>query len=141
LFEGELEELEGNVDAAIAEYKQAIDLGERQPDVIRQAARLLASRRRYPEAREVLHKLGEAPAGDLGRLAVEVSLLNRDKENVLPRAVEDAAKNSKDYHDLLWLGQVYEVMGKKALAKVTFDRAVELAPAAPEPRAALILLL
>ena len=141
LFEGELDELEGDVDAAIAEYRQAIDLGERQPDVMRQTAQLLVSRRRYQEAREVLQKLGETPPGDLARLVVEVSLLNREKESVLPKATEDAAKNSKNYHDLLWLGQVYEAMDKKGEAEAAFDRAVELDPSAPEPRAALILLL
>ena len=128
LFEAELEELEGNVDAAIADYQQAIELGERQPEVIRQAVRLLASRRRYSEARDVLRKLGETPPGDLGRLAVEISLLNRDQQNVLPKTVEDAAKNSKDYHDVLWLGQMYEAMGKKAEAKAAFDKAVDMAP-------------
>ena len=106
--------VDGELDAAIARYRQAIDLGERGPEMVRHAVQLLASRRRYDEAQEVLHKIGSG--GDLGRLAVAVSLLNRDSQDVagLVKSAAEAAKDSKNYHDFLWLGQVYETTGKGA---------------------------
>ncbi len=145
LLEGEVERLDGDADAAAAKYRQAIDLGDRRPEVLRVTAQLLASRRRYDEAKQVLEKLGDAPAdGDLARLDAEVSLLNRDpKEHVreLLERAEKAAADSKDYNDPLWLGQMYQATGDKARAEAAFRRAVALNAAAPEARAALVLLL
>ncbi len=142
LLEGELDELEGDVDSAVAKYQQAIDLGERRPAVIRQTVQLLASRRRYDEAREALRKLDSGD--DLGRLAAQVSLLSRDpKERTLEllKPAAEAAKDSKDYRDSLWLGQLYEAMEEHASAEAAFRRAIQLDPSAQEPRAALVLLL
>ena len=140
-----MEELDGDADAAAANYRQAIDLGDRRPEVLRATARLLASRRRYDEAKQVLAKVGDGPAdGDLGRLDAEVSLLSRDpKEHVreLLKRAEKAAANSKDYNDPLWLGEMYSATGDKAKAEAAFRRAIALNAAAPEARAALVLLL
>jgi tetratricopeptide (TPR) repeat protein len=145
LLEGEVEELDGDADGAAAKYRQAIDLGDRRPEVLRVTARLLASCRRYDEAKQVLEKVGDAPAdGDLGRLDAEVSLLNRDpKEHVqeLLERAEKAAADSKDFNDPLWLGQMYLATGDKAKAEAAFRRAVALAAAAPEARVALVVLL
>ncbi|HBI44281.1 MAG TPA: hypothetical protein DDY78_15730, partial [Planctomycetales bacterium] len=145
LLEGEVEELDGDADGAAAKYRQAIDLGDRRPEVLRVTARLLASRRRYDEAKQVLEKVGDAPAdGDLGRLDAEVSLLNRDpKEHVreLLERAEKAAADSKDYNDPLWLGQMYLATGDKAKAEAAFRRAVALNAAAPEARVSLVVLL
>jgi cellulose synthase operon protein C len=145
LLEGEVERLDGDLDAAAAKYRQAIDLGDRRPEVLRVTAQLLASRRRYDEAKQVLDKVGDGPAdGELGRLDAEVSLLNRDpKEHVreLLERAEKAAADSKDYNDPLWLGQMYQATGDKAKAETAFRRAVALNAAAPEARVALVVLL
>jgi tetratricopeptide (TPR) repeat protein len=142
LLEAEIDELEGDVDAAAAKCAQAIDLGDHRPEVIRQTVQLLVYRRRYEEARQVLQKFGTG--GDLGRLATEVSLLNRDpKERTLQmiQAAADADKDSTNYRDHLWLGQMYEAMQEQAKAEAAFRQAIRLDPSAAEPRTALVLLL
>jgi tetratricopeptide (TPR) repeat protein len=145
LLEATVDELEGDADAAAAKCRQAIDLGDRRPEVVRRAAVLLASRRRYDEAARVLQQLGDAPpGGDVGRIAAEVSLLNRDpKQHTLGliEAAAKAAEGSKDYHDFLWLGQVYEAAGEHARAVEAFGRARDIDRSAPEAWAALALCL
>ena len=142
LLEAEIEELEGNADAAAAKYQQAIDLGDHRLEVIRRTVQLLASHRRYEEARQVLRQFDAG--GDLGRLATEVSLLNRDpKERTLEliQAAAEAAKGSKDYRDSLWLGQMYDATGEHAKAEAAFRQSIRLDASTPEPRTALVLLL
>jgi tetratricopeptide (TPR) repeat protein len=142
LLAGRVEELAGDIDAAVEKYRQAIDLGDRRPETVRRAVRLLVSRRRVGEAQQVLQKLGDvAPpgGGDLGRLAVEVSLLNaddKDRARELEKAA-DQVKDSKDPRDHLWLGQLYWSAGKTAEAEAAFRDALP----APEAWTALVLLL
>jgi tetratricopeptide (TPR) repeat protein len=144
LLGARIAERAGDVEAAIEKYQQAIDLGDRRTETVRQAVQLLASRRLFPEAQQVLQKLGDgdATAGDLGRLAAELSLLSGgDKQRALDQAITATPKDSKDYRNYLWLGQVYRTAGEPAKAEDAFRRALALDGAAPETWTALVLLL
>src|SRR5262249_39061158 len=113
---GLLGEHEGKPDAAIKKYREALDHGERAPRPVRRSGELLEARRRPDEAQEVLGAAEQrAPlSGDVARLAAEVSLLEGDKgERALVLAARAVPKDSEDYRDHLWLGQVNWTAGKK----------------------------
>jgi tetratricopeptide (TPR) repeat protein len=144
LLDAEICEREGNIEAAIEQYKQAVALGERQPLVVRRVVQLLQDRRRYGEAQEVLRKLqDEAPlSADLGRLAAEVSLFNRQTpDQTLELARQAAAANAGDYRNQLWLGHILASLERQAEAEKAFRRAVELKGDVPDTWVALVLFL
>src|SRR5439155_24151968 len=57
LLEAGLAELADNLDRAVECYQRTIDLGNRQPAIIRRLVQLLYDRRRYVEAELVIRKL------------------------------------------------------------------------------------
>jgi Tfp pilus assembly protein PilF len=57
LLTAQLDELEGKPRQAAANYVRAVELGDREPDVIRHAARLLSEQGRASEARRLLGRL------------------------------------------------------------------------------------
>jgi tetratricopeptide (TPR) repeat protein len=139
----EIAALSRDVPGAIKQYQQALELGERSPQAMRQLVELLYQQRRYAEADEVLQKLPEreALAPDLQRLAASVSLQRQDPERALKLARQAVATDSKDYRECLWLGQVLAAASQKEQAETMLRRAVALADTAPEAWVALILHL
>jgi tetratricopeptide (TPR) repeat protein len=57
LLAAQIDELEGKPRQAAANYVRAVELGDREPDVIRHAARLLSEQGRPAEARRLLGRL------------------------------------------------------------------------------------
>ena len=149
VVQARIDDLGGNPDKALEGYTRAIELGERQPAVIRRSVDLLFQQGRYPEAQEVLRNLPErelAGAG-LGRQAATLTLLNRDgtsaadRKRALELGRQSVADDSQNFRDFLWLGQVAEAAGEPGQAEQLYRRALALADKAPEPWMALILLL
>ena len=111
---GEIHELQGNQEAAMENYRQAIELGGQNTRSIRRMAQLLYQQKRYLEAHQMIRRLEEQQRSfplDLGRMASELSLRLEDFD----RSVEMArrvASDSEDYHDHLWLGQVLAILGQ-----------------------------
>jgi predicted Zn-dependent protease len=140
LAEARLDELKGDNDQALEGYLSAITLGERDPDVIRRALKLLTDRHRYPEAARILGKLKDLAfaSGDLRRYAAEVSLRIQDYVRALELAEQAVSAQSKDPDDHLWLGQLLWAMGQKKRAVDALHRSIELAGNDPAPRLALI---
>jgi tetratricopeptide (TPR) repeat protein len=141
---GAIEEVEGNIDAAIEKYTEAVWSGERQAQVVRHTVELLARRRRFKEARELLHAVHERNGltGDLSRLNAEVLLTEKSgRDQALDLAKQAVSTDSRDYRDHLWLGMVYWSSEGKAEAEKAFRKAVELNPTTPETWIPLVLLL
>ena len=157
LLAGRLYDRLGQVDPAIENYCQAIDMGEIGPATVRRAFELLYNRQRYAEADEMLRHLEQRQAvffTELGRMASEVSmrLENLDRAVEISRQVAD---QSKDWADHLWLGELQGFLGRRALAdqfpeqaricflagEKSLRRAVELGPEAPETWVGLIRFL
>ncbi len=135
LLDAELCEREGDLDAAIEQYKHAIALGERQPGMVRRVVQLLHERRRYAETQEVLRGLQEqAPlSGNLERLAAEVSLLNKSApEETLEMARKAVAAEPNDARNQLWLGQMLAALDRRPEAEKAYRRALELKPDAAD---------
>jgi tetratricopeptide (TPR) repeat protein len=145
LAKARLEELRGNAEQAIANYRRAIDLGERNPRTVRQLVQLLYKRQRYEEADQEIRKLQKQTQidADLQRLAADVSLRKQDPIRAVEMALQAVATDSSDYRDHLWLGQVMAASGEARFkeAEEHLRRAVELNGQAPECWIALVRFL
>src|SRR5262249_20638377 len=126
---------------ALHEYREAINLGDRSPRVVRRMLELLNRRQRFREAAEVIRKLKkQAPLSEeLKRLEVDIALRNHEGGNAVQRALELVNPDSNDYRDALWLGQVLKESGQRPeQAERHLRRAVELGPTVPETWLALV---
>lgn len=133
--EAGLEELADNPEAAANDYVRAIDLGARNPLVIRQAVRLLYQQRRYAQADAIIRKLPEETSlfTDLRRIAAEVSLRSEDNVRALSLARQAIAHDSRDYRDYVWLGQMLWSVHQLKEAESIFRRATALGGSSPDP--------
>lgn len=140
LAEGEIDELQGNINAAIAHYLRAIDLGERDVRVTRHVLQLLSDQGRHEEANLVLSRLQDRSinSAEIRRLASEVSFRNHDYTRALELAEKAVAAGSSDYRDHVWLGQMRWLLGRRAEAEPPLRRAIELAGDDPSPTIALV---
>lgn len=152
LLEAQIEELRGNTAGAIDFYRQAVDLGLRQPATVQRLVALLFAQRRFAEADQALRKLDDQQTPfttELGRLASKVSLQVED----FTRAIDMARKTcvtSTNSADHVWLGQLAGALARGARteaaereklneeADTALRRAVELAPTEPEVWVALV---
>jgi tetratricopeptide (TPR) repeat protein len=140
VLEAQLDEMEGNKEGAISNYRLAVNLGERRQDVVRRLVDLYYGKRRYAEAQAVLTRVQPSVSpGDLGRLAAEVSLSAGEAPEQTLQLVRQAVRaDSRDYRDHLWLGLILPSLQKSEEAEKELRRAVELGPSHPEPRVALV---
>jgi tetratricopeptide (TPR) repeat protein len=143
LCQAQIDDLLGREDAALANYLEAIQRGERGSLPLRRAVELLYTRQRYQEAYQILRELPRQTAlsGDLQRVAAEVSLRAQDNEQALRLAEAAVAKDSTNYRDYLWLGQIYWSAGQPKKAGPMLYKARDLADQVPDTWVALILYL
>jgi tetratricopeptide (TPR) repeat protein len=140
LLEAQLDEREGKPEPALRSYLRALDLGAYEPGVVRRAVRLLVAGGRYVEADRIIQRgqlRGVVGRDDLHQ-ATEVALRagNLDRAGELARQAVPAG--TRDFRDLLWLGQVLATIRQHSEAEEAFRAAVELASYAPETWLALI---
>jgi cellulose synthase operon protein C len=139
--EAQIDDLRGKPDAALANYRRAIQLGERSPLAIQRTAELLTWKRRYAEAYALLRKLpSETPLSEgMQKLYAEVALQGgNDTGRALELAEKTVGAGSTDYRQHLWLGRMLWATRQPAKAEAAFRRAVELADKAPEAWVTLI---
>ena len=122
----------GNSEAAISKYDQAIDLGVRDPQVIRRMVDLLMKAKRFQEADVVLRRLRDqvnvqSDTAPTLRIASEMSFHLARFENAV-RLAEHAAKKSGSAKDYLWWARLLELQDRKAEASPVIAKAVELDP-------------
>jgi tetratricopeptide (TPR) repeat protein len=143
LCQARIDDLRQQDSSAIKNYLQAIELGERAPEVIRRTAQLLYQKQRISEADDVLQKLPEQSmlSGDLQRLAAQISLEKQDFDRALALAQRAVSAQSKNFRDHVWLGQMLSAGHQAPQAEQEFRRAVELADTEAEAWAALIFHL
>jgi tetratricopeptide (TPR) repeat protein len=153
--QGEIDDLRGEVSLAIKNYLRAVDLGERDPSLIRRTVELLSAQNRYPEAYEIIQLLPEtAPvSADLQRLAAQVFLQVHDFSRARELAQKAVSEQSKEFRDHLWLGQIlYAVSQAKKMgpaekvrlaqeAEKALRQAVKLGGDVPDPWVTLISFL
>jgi tetratricopeptide (TPR) repeat protein len=143
LVQAQIHDLRGQVGAAIAKYRQAVQLGERNPATLKRLATLLANQGRLDEADEMIRNLQDLGGnlGDLNRLAAELALNRQDPNRALRLAEQTVPLDTKTHRDLIWLGELQRAAGKKAEAEKTLRNAVRLAPEEPDTWTALVFHL
>jgi tetratricopeptide (TPR) repeat protein len=143
LAEAKIAELKGDLAGAEEKYLRAVELGERDLEVIRHTLDLLFKARHYADASRVLAKLQDMSSfsNDLRRYAAEISLQNQDYNHALTMAEQAVSKDSKDYRDHMWLGQILSTIGRQSEGEQHLRRAVELAPEEPAPWIVLVYQL
>ena len=157
LAQAELDDIQGNPNLALKGYIRAIQLGDRSPLAVRRSVQILYRQRRYDQADQILRTMQEQLpiSGDLQRIAADISIQTRDYNRALTLARKAVAKESPDYRDHIWLGQVLSILSIKATrdnrsAEITalrdeaereLNRAVELGHDKPDAWVALIQFL
>ena len=71
----------GKVDSALNNYLEAIELGERNPQVIQRAIQLLYAKQKYDEAHKLLGQFEQQQANlspDMNRLTASVALQEKE---------------------------------------------------------------
>ncbi len=144
LLAAQINELQRDEDSAIENYLAAVDLGERNANLISRVVRLLYKHQRFAQADQVIRRLQaqqqEPFTSDLVRLAANVSMRLEDYGRAIDLA-RQAAGSSQNYEDHVWYAQVLAVAGQHKEAEASFRRAVALKPEAVEPHIGLIRFL
>ncbi len=140
LLRAEIDELRSDLDTAAEDYLAAIELGERSPAVIRRVVELLYRQRRYTEADGALRKFEamQLPmSSELSRLAADAAFRAEDFDRAMQIAVQVIGQ-SDAYEDLVWMAQLYSVMGRREQAEVKFREAIDKKPSSPDAWVALV---
>ncbi len=140
----ELFEIQGQLEQAITELRQAMREGDRSPAVVQRLVRALMQRQRDNEADEELKKLQGsviASSSELGKLVASVALKKGDPARALDLARAAVAVDSADFGDQIWMARMQAAAGKFAEAEMGLRKATTLAPKSPEPWVALVQFL
>jgi Tfp pilus assembly protein PilF len=143
LARAEIEEMTGDPEAAVVDLRKAVELGEDGPEPVRRLVALLTQRKRYDEAEAALSKLRESERRNkqMLKLGVDLALNRGDLKTALDLAGKVGAEDSKDWRDQMWGARVSEAGQAFDKAEEKLRKAVELAPAEPDPRVALVRFL
>ncbi len=142
-IKAEIYEQRGLEDQAIAAYLEAINLGERSPQLVSTATRKLFELGRFVEADEVVRKLEEQRtpfSSGLTRIASEVSMQLDNFDRALALAGERASRTGLP-EDRLWLAQVHGMTGDYQAATQEFEAVIAAAPSSPAAWVALVQAL
>ncbi len=131
----ELDELQGRSDQAIGNYRRALDLGSRDPGVMKQLFVLLSQAQRHDEVEQILARMQkrQGTTDEVVRFYVVHSCNRRDFKKAEYLIKQIVASNSTNYRDHLWMGQILSSGGQAPDdAEKALRRAVALAPEQPE---------
>ena len=143
-LDGQLAEVEGDTEAAVQQYRAAIERGESGVEVVRRLVQLLNRQRNYNEAQAVLARFRDLARNsrELTRLATLTQFqAGENRQNVLEQARKNLPEDSTDYRDHLLRGQLLWATRYRNEAEKAFRRAVELAPQEPECTIVLVSFL
>ncbi len=149
---------QGNTDKALAEYLNAMEMGERSPGPVRRTIQLLFVKQRYSQADRLLRELEKQQVPftpEMTRATVEVALQLGDFDRALEKAKTISTSESKDYQEHIWYGDVLNIIGRHlkaqgrtkegaellAEAETSFRRAVDLEPTKPGTWISLVRFL
>lgn len=157
LLDAELQSELGSNDLAIESLEKAIELGERSPIVVQTATRLLFAKRDFERAEKILRFLNTediASTGGFGRAASFISIGVKDFDRGMELA-RKTARDSTDFEDHLWQGELARMLGKRAIqqgdsdgerhlfqeAEAAIRKAAAIAPENPLPWIQLVRFL
>ncbi len=140
---GQIADLLGQSDSALAAYREAIALGDRSPDTIRRVAMYHFQRQEYGEADRLLQKIADESAepltGDLARLAWKVTWNRHEFDRAIGMARRLTAESeSADDHIALALLQFARGQHGPETEALLRKAAWELAPQTTPPWVATV---
>jgi tetratricopeptide (TPR) repeat protein len=143
LLQGELAELRGELDTAIADYFRAIELGNSQPNVARRLVGLLNQRQEFDQIDRVVQMLQDRGVAleDLTSVSAWSAIRKKDFERGIALARQAFPATSTRATDHLSLGQVLVAAGRRADGEKELKRAVELGPDIPDAWLAYVQFL
>lgn len=140
LLEASLHEMDGEPTKAADAYLRAFRGGERFPGLAERLVNLLVEQGRLDEADEAIHQMEQQArlSASLARLGAEVALRLRRKERALELARLAVPNATRDYQQLIWLGQVLGQAGHPGESEEALRQAVKLRDDLAETWLALI---
>jgi cellulose synthase operon protein C len=134
-------DVEGDTELMTKHLLDAVEFGNRQPQVIRALVFKLMDNRQYAKAEEVMLKLqAAAPITDakLDMQAAEISAYNQNSDRALELTLRAVSSESKNYKDHLWQGQMLAILNKPKEAEKSLRDAIKWAGDDPSAWVALI---
>jgi len=145
LMLGVLNEREGNLDLASKKYREAIELGDREPRDIARAMSLYSRLGRYDEMERMMEQLRiDSPPSFrplLRRMQAELAMNRGDLGGALKLVGEAVPKDSPNPQEQIWGGAMLEKLGQPGGAEVAYRAAVRLDPNQANSWIALISFL
>ena len=126
--------------AVIDDLQTALDGGLRSAPLTARLVTLLIDEGRLAEANTaltMLERTGPLP-NDLWHVAVDVAVALRDSSRVRELLGPKYLEETRDYRELIWLSRAFAGIDESAAAMKSLNRAIELAPHAPDPWMAAI---
>lgn len=134
---------QGDEQAALEYYLDAIQRGELNPAVLSRTISLLYRHGKVEEANQLILRLEQQSrspfSNEMARLATEISLQLRDRDRALDLATNRFKPTNAD--EYIWAGQIFANLGKLIDAEESFRKAIEFDETRPEPWIALIQFL
>ncbi len=127
---GELDQLEGDIDGAIANYQRSLDYSRaNQTATARRLVTLLSATQRYTEANEAMKYLSAGDLPEEMRKLVEVTKFRGgNAQEALEMARLDVTKDPENASKHLWYGQLLDDSGDADAAVDAYQKAVALDP-------------
>ena len=135
-----LADKEGKTDAALADYRRVLDLGDYRPLALNRVLEILDGKKQWADAFAVCDVALQKGALDRGlqKVAVDLALKANRKGRACDLAALLVPEGGREYRDQIWLGNVLDAATRPLAALAAFERARELAPDATEPYLALM---
>ncbi|MEO2031000.1 MAG: tetratricopeptide repeat protein [Planctomycetaceae bacterium] len=132
---GDLHRLEGDTDAAIKQYAEAIELGTPSQHVLLQMAGLLYEQDRFAEVRELIRRFEQEVSRSLDPRLAQLGVFSSLRDNQAAEALHfvelAVSPDAVDFRSQIWLGQIQHLAGQDSEAERAFQSAIELAPSEP----------
>ncbi len=129
-----LADTEGKTDAALTHYQQVLERGDYHPVALTRLVQLLGEKNRWNEAATILEQARSRSMLDpeflrpTAWVAVKAGQFERASE--LARLA--VPESNRAFRDWLWLGRLLDAAERPTEAGDAFERAIRLAPDAPE---------
>jgi cellulose synthase operon protein C len=131
-IEGEIEELDGNLDVAIENYRTALERGPYHPGIAERIVKLLYVQGKFDEAAQILRTTGSALKGEMiDKIRVVTQVKSGDEEQAIAQAEAVVEKNPDDVNNQIWLAALYNHASRTADAEKVYRKVVELDPKTP----------
>ena len=134
LLRGEIAELKGDLDAAVADYLRAVELGSSKPSLARRLVGLLNQRQEFDQIDRVVQTFRDRGVAleDLTSVMALNAIRKKDFDRGVALARQAFPETSTRATDHLSLGQLLLSAGRTEEAGRELRRAVELGPDLPD---------